>query len=381
MNTNITRIMNMKRLQILWLLLSMVATAEAQVILNPLLPQMGLTMKSQLWNLSVVNSTNQDIQGQVQVLMTNVSNNQKVLSGSTRYLLFPRGLKQLSANEVMPVTYNVLVPSAGVNAAPDGFLPVGVYDVCYTLMKMVGDHFERMAEQCETVEIQPLGPPQLAYPGNNDEVDRTRPLFTWIPPSPISAFSYLTYGYTLVQVQSTQSPADAVQKNIPLASAQNINPTNYPYPPALPELDTGKLYAWQIVAFSAGSSIARSDVWTFRVKKKDAPAALAPVKNFYTRFQQDADGSAAICRGTLFYEYNNAWNDEYVQLKLYDISTANRQEIPLDSAKVLMRYGQNLKQIEFLKMQSIIDKHTYLLELLNGKNERWYLKLEYRRPL
>jgi len=65
---------------------------RAQVVINPQLPPGGLTVKSQLWNLAVVNTGNQSIQAQVELSIVNAANNQPVLTATTRVLTFPKGL-------------------------------------------------------------------------------------------------------------------------------------------------------------------------------------------------------------------------------------------------------------------------------------------------
>ncbi len=83
---------------------------SAQVVLNLQLPPAGLTVKSQLWNMSVINTVSQSMQAQIEMSMINVANNQTVLTATTRALTFTRGLKMLHSGDVATVTYNVLNP-------------------------------------------------------------------------------------------------------------------------------------------------------------------------------------------------------------------------------------------------------------------------------
>ncbi|MCP2937171.1 hypothetical protein NK983_31220, partial [Salmonella enterica subsp. enterica serovar Typhimurium] len=83
-------------------------------------------------------------------------------------------------------------------------------------------------------------------PADSEHVELTRPFFTWIPPTPLNLFSNLNYSWTLVEVQPTQSAADAIQQNIPVLSQTGLLTTNFQYPPGMAELDTGKTYAWRV---------------------------------------------------------------------------------------------------------------------------------------
>ncbi len=57
---------------------------RAQVVMQPQAPPLGLTIKPQLWNLALVNGTKESLDVRIEMVMTDISNNQRVLSASTR---------------------------------------------------------------------------------------------------------------------------------------------------------------------------------------------------------------------------------------------------------------------------------------------------------
>jgi len=351
---------------------------RAQVVINPQLPPGGLTVKSQLWNLSVVNTTNQAIQVQVELSMINASNNQPVLTATTRVMDIPRGLKQLRAGEVAPVVYNVVGGGYNIDGTAEGFLPVGTFQLCYSVIRIDLEVSERVAEDCETVVIEPVSPPQLVNPSDSEVVELPRPLFNWLPPAPVQLFSNLVYDFNLVEVQPLQTGADALQQNMPLHTQGNYSMNTLPYPPALPELDTGKIYAWQITARSGGAEVARSEVWTFRVKKPlTDPAATSP--GYYTRLSRETESGFTACYGQLCYAYLNEANDRQIPFSIYDIGDAARRELVLDSALLDLHFGQNLGRLDLSQGKLLKDRHIYLLELVNSRKEHWTLKFQYRK--
>jgi len=367
----------MKKYFVLLLLGMKLTDLRAQVVLNLQLPPAGLTVKSQLWNLSVVNTANQSMQARMELSMVSVSNNQTVLTATTRTLDFPKGLKQLHAAEVAPVIYNVLASGYNIDGSPEGFLPVGTFQLCYTLVRVDLETEERVAEECETVVIEPISPPQLVSPSDSEQVELTRPLFNWLPPSPYQLFSNLVYDFNLVEVQALQTGAEAIQQNIPLETESNQLTTNLQYPASLPELDTSKLYAWQITARSGGSEVARSEIWTFRVKR-NLPDSLKPPPVYYLKMKRETDAAYAISYGALYYEYLNEVNDRQIAFKIYDMADAARKELPMDSTQLDLHFGQNLGKLDFSQNNSLKGKHIYLLELINSRKEHWYLKFQYR---
>jgi hypothetical protein len=52
------------------------------------------------------------------------------------------------------------------------------------------------------------------------------------------------------------------------------------YPASAKPLDTGKLYAWRVLALNEDQYIDESDVWTFRLATRKAPATVVPGGNF-----------------------------------------------------------------------------------------------------
>jgi len=353
---------------------------KGQVLLRVQMPSIGLVLKSQLWNLSLVNTSSQAMNIQVEMSMTNASDNQKVLSGITRIIHITKGIYQISPTNVAPVSYNIYSPNYNINISQEGFLPVGIYNVCYTIISIQNDAVERMAEECETVEIEPISPPLLISPGEDEYSELGRPLFHWLPPTPVSLFNNLVYDYILVAVEGTQNASAAIQQNTPLHSNTNIPVTNLQYPLSLPGLDTSKTYAWQVTAKSANNAIAKSDIWTFRIKHHVKETIKKPSADYYGKLKKEPDASYIVCYGILNYSYTNEINDRNIFIKVLDVTNAKKREIILDSSSASMQYGENFKTIDFTSQNSLSDRHIYLLELTNSNEERWYLKFEYRKP-
>ncbi|WP_315815581.1 hypothetical protein [Paraflavitalea speifideaquila] len=165
----------MRKILFIMVLFSLGIYSNAQVVLNLQLPPLGLTIKPQLWNLSLINTSQQDMQVRIEMVMTDVATNQRVLTGTSRLILLPKGIKQVQLSDVIPVTYNAGSPGYAIDPSPEGFLPTGVFNICYTALKVEQDYVDRLGEECETIEIEPISPPQLMIPLDEEQVDITRP--------------------------------------------------------------------------------------------------------------------------------------------------------------------------------------------------------------
>ena len=368
----------MKQKLLLILGLVMGLYAQAQVVITLQLPPLGLTIKPQLWNMSLINTTGASMTAQLQMVMTDAGTGQTVLTATTPTFLLPAGVKAINANSVSPVAYTVGAGSV-VDANANGFLPVGVFNICYTLIRWSNDVSDQVAEECVTAEVEPISPPQLVQPGDSDRIIVRRPLFTWLPPTPYNLFNNLRYDWLLVEVQSTQSAADAIQQNVPVLVQSNITFTSLQYPLSMPELDTGKTYAWRVTAKNNLSPIANSEVWSFRLQQFSNDTFHTSNKGSYAPLRRSPDASYILTGPVLRFSYGHELNSNSVEIKINDISNATHLPVQLDSNNLAVKYGTNYLSLD-LGENDLINKHMYLLDLTNDRGEHWFLKFEYRQP-
>ena len=259
--------------------------SNAQVTLNVQLPAAGLLQRDQLWNLVVVNNSGGPQEAIVQIQLQDAVTGQIVLTGGSPAISFPVGLRVLTPQEVQPVQY-----TSGLTWG-SSFLPLGSFIACYRVSKVGTEQPVILAEECVPVQIQPLSPPLLQLPLDRDTLVQGYPQFVWAPPAPMEMFSGLSYDLLVTEIMTGQSPAEAVLYNTPVYTAAYLNINQQFYPPSLPALDTGKKYAWQVVARNGLQYSAQSEVWSFVVvenKRTEMRTASAPVF-----FELQSDGTAS----------------------------------------------------------------------------------------
>jgi hypothetical protein len=243
-------------------------TAQAQYSIIPLAIS-PVYLKSQLWNATISN-TGISAEGKIQINMTDLQTHQSVLSAATGSFRIPTGASMMQMSSLEPITYSYNSPVV-VDRSPNGTLPVGQYQVCYELLVTYGENQTVAAEDCEEIAVEPLSPPLLTSPEDDSVLTSLLPNFTWMPPTPLSMFSDLTYNVILSEVADGQSLTDAIQKNLPLQQAQELQQPFLSYPLTGPQLEDGKTYAWQVVAMNGPQYAAKSEVWSFKTPaKKDS---------------------------------------------------------------------------------------------------------------
>ncbi|MDB5202921.1 MAG: hypothetical protein JWQ27_2330 [Ferruginibacter sp.] len=369
-----------RKISVLFALCFLIRGAQAQVLINLQLPATGVYLKSQLWNFSIVNPGSQSMTLKVELRFSDPTNSQQIFTASSRPFVLTGQVTQFQAADLSPIVYNIINSSYNVDTNPNGFLPVGQFDVCFAVIKINEYTTDLLTEQCETILVEPLSPPILMMPFDGEETEIVRPLFTWLPPSPVNAFNALSYNWLLTDVVGNQTPADAVQQNLPIHSAQHLPTNSLSYPSSLPALDTGKLYAWRVQAVSGESVVAETEIWTFRLKKYGSDSLQNMLSTYsYSPLQREISGSYATSTGVLHFEYLNEVNDSVNLIHVYDISGPGRQPLTAIESLPVLVMGQNFIDLDLRNHPGLVDKHLYLLEWINSKKESWYLKFEYRQ--
>jgi hypothetical protein len=223
-------------------------------------------LKSQLWAVSVSN-TGAPIEARLQLDMQDLETHQSVLTAASGVFRVPKGTTVVSVTSLEPIVYNYNSPVV-VDRTPNGPLPVGKYQVCYQLLRTSGETEGIVAEDCDEIAVEPLSPPLLTSPEDDSVVTVAQPNFTWTPPAPVSMFDDLSYDVIISEVNEGQSVSDAIEKNLPIQQAQGLRTPFLTYPLTGPQLDTGRTYAWQVVARNQQTYAAKSEVWSFRTPGK-----------------------------------------------------------------------------------------------------------------
>lgn len=241
-------------------------TGYTQVVtIQPAVASIGMLQSSQLWNISVINSSANNQLIKVNLIVIDRISGLEVLTGESMEVLVKPGATLLNGNLVAPVKYS----PAGFfsNVSGREFIPVGQYTLCFALFVEVNKNLTPAGKECIPVDIEPMTPPFLNYPFNKAIISEKNPRFVWIPPTPTQLFSLLQYDFLLVEKQPEQTPEEAIQRNTPLMVVGNLITNSFGYNGVgMNALDTGKQYAWQVMAKNGAAYGVKSEVWSFRVE-------------------------------------------------------------------------------------------------------------------
>lgn len=341
---------------------------NAQVTMSAQLPPAGMVPKDQLWNLVLVNSKADILNVHIKMNLQDATTNQVVMSANSGDFLLGKGVKPITVKDLQPILYNYNLPDFS-----KAFLPMGSYLACYQLYKVSGEKEEPLSDDCVTIHVDPLSPPLLNSPIDSAEIQTSYPQFTWMPPTPINMFSSLSYDITLVEVLPGQAASEALQHNTPIFSKSNIVQPREDYPSSFSKLDTGKIYAWQVIARNGLNYAAKTDVWTFQLKKEDK-AEPEIITDSYILLQSDLLGTYTIRKDFLHVKYFS-FDKEHESVVVFTDEKENI--IHQESRKVLQ--GDNYFDFSVSKKFQTGKIYQVTITDLTGKNHRLKFRISQNK--
>lgn len=367
----------MKNLLVVILLL-VAGRSKAQLLVNLQLPPTGVVQKAQIWDMTLVNTTANSMVIHIEMMLSDVSSNMQVLGAVTAPITLVPGTNHINYAKLQPVQYNVFSPDFVVDASPNGLLPIGQFDICFSYLMHHIEYVEKIAEQCEGLVVEPIGPPQLAFPFDGAIIEQERPQFNWLSPMPISLFSNLRYDFDLVEVYPNQQPSDAIQQNLPIMQQRDLIGNAFLYPAGGQPLETNKTYAWRIRAKSSNTLIAETETWSFSLRKNSHEDASRILNLPYVKLSKEERGGYAICLNTLKFDYLNESGEKIWRFRVFDLTDRQKKEITIPMDTIPLKPGQNLVSINLKNHSGFINTHFYEVEIRNSRQEVWRMKFEYR---
>jgi hypothetical protein len=300
------------------------------------------------------------------------SRNEMVVEFKTQSVILNSGVNMfnpmnLSINDINYFNYDILEIEEKSGTYPYGQYLICLYSICSTsdcsgLSSGAGSVETPI---CISVNIENPTPLILTHPENESEIEETRPLYTWIPPSPVASSSNLNYTMRLVELLDGQTKADALSMNRPLIEMSGIERPALMHPFDIPELEKGKWYAWQVTAYVGQTEIAKSEQWKFKIKKEEEKIE----KPTFVLLKKD---------NHVIYNVRKTLNFTYIENKVAGI--LNLEILDLESKSIYKNIdtykaerGENSYSIE-IKDLNLHSNKVYTLVVKNKYNETYVLK-------
>lgn len=316
----------------------------AQYSLQPMLPTKGMLQKSGLWNILVMNNSQNSITGRLELILRNRSTGMEVITATSNQISIEKGAKQLNSTLLAPIQYNFL--NEGFIKQNQDLIPIGNYTACYRFTSPTEKNIT-LIEECVQFDVEPLSPPMLATPVNNVELAIQPTQFSWSPPTPIGLFNQLKYDVVIVEVLPEQKPEEAIQQNVPIYT-ENNTPNNFiNYKGSKLNFQKDKLYAWQVVAKDNSEYAAKSEVWCFKIGE-EKKSIKTDEKVYVLLNYNKASNHIVLDKKELYIKYYATSNAASTKISVID----NEGKIVQEEVKPTV-FGDNYISI---KLSSIIKK-------------------------
>lgn len=367
------------------LCLTLPFTVHAQYSITPIPPPPNFAFND-LWHFTVIRPTADNYtQFYVSLRIFDEKNLLKVKSNSIT-LNLPVGSHYYNTgnlHDLQPFTtsyYDAGVLQQAVSSG--GFFPPGTYNVVYNVFGKAKDgDFTLLAEESMQAKIDVMWPPILLWPDDGATLTDTYPNLTWTPAFSSSFTGIITYDLKLVQILKGQSKEQAIQSNPAYLTKNSLPNTFYPYAAADPQLETEYTYAWQVTA-RLGGTTAQSQVWEFSLGMARAMRAAQP-ENLFTPVREKLDASYCVARNyTLKIKYTEEYQMPTGAFLLYNVYQKNGELVAssvngMKSPSASVKKGENFITLSVGSGGlGLTDGEYYILEVMNYKNEKWYLRFK-----
>jgi len=374
----------------LLLLLTCSLGSSAQYGISPIPPPPNFTFND-LWHFTVTRSgADAYTQFYVALRIHDGKNMLKVKTNSTTFALDVGSRYYNLANINLLQPFGTGYYDAGILQeiiSGGGQFPPGSYNITYTLYGKAKDgEFTPLAEEALQTTVEVMWPPILLWPEDKAVLADHYPVLTWTPAFSSSFTGTILYDLKLVELSKGQSAEQAILSNPRFFDVSKLGTTSYPYTSEAPALKDKTTYAWQVKA-NLGGIWAPSQVWQFTFSQDD-PLPTGPPSQYYTPVLEKLDGGFAMA---VNYELKLKYTEEYElpssgnNYLIYNIYDQNGIKIrtslpPMSSPSATIKKGDNYISLALGNPGlNLTAGQFYIIEVMNHKNEKWYLRFQVVR--
>ena len=341
--------------------------AKAQITMTTQLPNSGVLLKDQLWNIVIINNGNDIVELKLQLDVRDILLGQSVINANAGKIVVGKGMKLITVKDVQPVMYNYVATEYSGN-----YLPCGSYTINYHLVQETIKGDVPVADEVVEINVTPLSPPFLTTPVDRVSIESVYPQFTWMPPAPVQMFNPLLYDITVVAVEEGQTPKEAMEFNKPVYINSNLQNPSEKMASGYEQLRQGKTYAWQVVARSGNSCAAPTEVFMFAIGKDTIAKIIDQAP--YIKISKSNTEVAIIYEGVIKMEYNNTAGDKKLKFNVYKASDRQKENKNAIQFEIELTNGQNFLSHIINKKAALDDKTVYEISMINSRGEEWLMR-------
>lgn len=182
-------------------------------------------------------------------------------------------------------------------------LPQGTYQYCVTIFpKAPGGDFTpgNKTDDCIYKQSEDLFSITLLEPENDARIYEYNPMLTWVATYPF--VNELTYKLRITEIKDGQNTENAITRNNPIYSENNLMSNSIIYPVYAKPLQTWQPYAWTVDAYYKGILLGGAQPWKFTIIE-DSLFKNLPVESSYVDINIDEGRNTYYAVGQVKFRY------------------------------------------------------------------------------
>lgn len=296
-------------------------------------------------------------------------NGQEILRMVTPAFTLANGTSLLPATIFQNATFQYSNTNAGSILRQSGNFPDGEYEYCFVFQGL--KYSNSSDEFCFPNSIQNSTPLYLTDPLDGDQRCDKRPAFSWQPPVPLQPGT--RFKIQLVALEKKESPAAAILRKNPVFQQDNLTQTIFPFPNNIPELQEGRHYAWQVIAYNP-QTVMRSEIWEFSIQCNDAVGDTAFFS--YRELKPVETGDFYLAEEVLRIYFNNPYNAGPLDYNIINVDKPAQKIKGLP--KLQMKQGMNYFNIPLLGNRYFKEGNQYRLQVILANGQSRTLTFNYQ---
>ena len=215
----------------------------------------------------------------------------------------------------------------------------------------------------------------LITPENDAQLYEHNPMLSWMVNYPFA--SSLTYKLRLAEKKDGQNNENAIVRNNPIFSDNNVFSTSIIYPVTAKPLQVHQPYAWTVDAYYKGILLGGAEAWNFTIIEDSFLTASIPKEIGYLDIRNEQVKDPVYAIGTLKLKYDlRVLKHDSLLLEL----KAGDKVVKLKRPYLLAKHGNNRLDIDFTNSPRLKHLKMYTLHITNGKKENFVVTFKYINP-
>lgn len=353
-------------------LMALAVSVSAQVTMN-FMPAINGQRLDGLYFVRLINSSGAAWPGSLKIVVHGNDGTEIVQITTPKFILQP-GVNQVDKNAFSKSMVKFGPGYASTILQQTGKFPEGEVEYCFEFIGEPKGGDNNVFQSCFDHYIQPLTPLSLIYPAEGDEICITRPAFLWQPPLPSQPQT--RFRVIVVESSPEQVAALSLSNNLPIVNQGGIPGNTILYPGASPDLQQGKQYAWQVIAYNGNTIVSKSEIWTFMIKC-DTPK-VTKITDSYRELKEVSENNHYIARGVLRFAYTNPYQEGNLNYSIVDLSNPSHKFSKMPRVK--MQTGLNRIDLD-LSSLGLEEGHQYLLKVKRYEGRWLVLRFTYHEQI